>query len=82
MELLHHKGMQATVRSLDGDRAVLLLPDGQIVRWPLNLLPASIKIGDEVGLHSGSAHAATPDVHELAHAVLNKIFAEGDAEVG
>ncbi len=73
MELIHHKGMQATVRAIDGDRAVLLLPDGQIVRWPLNLLPASTKIGDEVALHTG--------LHELAHAVLNKIFAEGDAEV-
>lgn len=75
MELIHHKGLQVQVQSIDGDRAVLLLPDGQIVRWPLVQLPAGTKTGDTIGLHAGTAQATAPDMHELAQAVINKIFA-------
>lgn len=74
MELIHHKGLQVTVQSIDGDRAVLLLPDGQIVRWPLTQLPAGTKAGDTIGLHAGAAGSHAPDMHELAHAVINTIF--------
>lgn len=78
MELIHHKGLQVTVQTIDGDRAVLLLPDGQIVRWPLAQLPAGTKTGDTIGLHAGAAGSNAPDVHELAHAVINNIFSANE----
>lgn len=81
METSNGKSIQATVQSIDGDRAVLLLPDGQVVRWPVALLHAGVKAGDKVELRAGSGADSHPtkgnvshNAHELAHEVLNKIF--------
>ncbi len=70
--------IQATVQSIDGDRAVLLFPDGQVIRWPVSMLHAGVKAGDKVDLRAGNSAAEPQDgnhnMHELAHELLNKIF--------
>ncbi len=81
METIQQQGLRVTVQSIDGDRAVLLLPDGQIVRWPLAQLPAGTKSGDTIGLQAGITDtreqvAQPTSKTELAHAVLNEIFAQ------
>lgn len=82
METSNGKSIQATVQSIDGDRAVLLLPDGQVVRWPVALLHTGVKAGDKVelragsgtGSHNSNGNNVGHNIHELAHEVLNKIF--------
>lgn len=77
MNLIHNKTWQATITAIEDNRAVLLFPDGQILRWPTSSLPANIAVGQEINLHSGPIHANSPDTHELAHAIINKIFSAG-----
>ncbi|MBI4122123.1 MAG: hypothetical protein HY461_02220 [Parcubacteria group bacterium] len=64
----------AVVRSLDGGTAVLELADGQILRWPVVLLAAGVKLGDEVRLTALAGKSEGLEKKDLAHAVLNEIF--------
>lgn len=72
--------LEAIIQRIDGDRAVLLLPDGQIIRWPLSLLKADRKPGDtvHVGVDVSPSAPSTSSAHDLAHTVLNEIFAPRD----
>lgn len=76
-----NKFLEAKVQAIDGDRAVLQLADGQIVRWPLSCMDEGIKAGDTIKMRACETHpaAAGQNPHDLAHAVINTIFGQAQS---
>lgn len=64
----------ATVRSLDATSAVLVLADGQVLRWPLPLLPEGVKTGDQVQVIVHDLIIENAEQAAIARAVINDIF--------
>jgi hypothetical protein len=79
METPTNKLIEAKVQAIDGDRAVLQLADGQIVRWPVSCMNDGVKAGDSVKLSACEIHAAPASQADLAHAVINSIFGQAQS---
>jgi len=65
--------LQLTVVSLEGGMALLKLPDGGTVSWPLGSLPAGLKTGAIINFIISENGAGVSDP-ELAKTILNEII--------
>jgi hypothetical protein len=66
--------LSATVRSLDAMSAILVLVDGQVLRWPLRLMPPDVKAGDQVQVIIHDLKLENAEQAAVARAVINEIF--------
>ena len=72
---LDHKFVQIVkLKSLDGDRAVLTLPDGQELKWPKAFLPENLKVGQELRLLVHDKETDEKERQEIARTLLNELI--------
>mgnify|MGYP001612975482 FL=1 len=64
----------ATVRSINGMSGLLVLSDGQVLNWPIALLPPGIQPGQNVKIILHDGKTDEQEKTTLAHDVLNEIF--------
>lgn len=74
-EQLDHKFVQKIkVKSLDGNHAILVLPDGQEMKWPKSLLPDDIKNNQELRIIVHDKKTEEDERQEIARALLNELI--------
>jgi len=74
-EKLDHKFAQKiTLKSLEGNQAVLVLPDGQEIKWPKSLLPKELKNGQELRIIVHDKKTEEDERANLARALLNELI--------
>ena len=74
IQINHPFGQLARIKELNSDSAVLQLNDGQLIKWPKDILPSRVKLGDTVRIIVHDSHTDDLERQRLAQAVLNQIF--------
>ncbi|MFA6198008.1 MAG: hypothetical protein WC734_02510 [Patescibacteria group bacterium] len=75
----HPVSQEGFVDKIDQDQAEIRL-NGQILRWPVDRLPQSIKVGDTVRVIVTSPELENMDREVLAKAILNEILRGQDSK--
>ncbi len=68
--------LQATVKDIDKQKAVLVTTDQQTIDWPLASLPDDVKVGDTVTLELHSQASEQERNQTIAKAILNEILSD------
>lgn len=77
-KLNHPYSKQATVIRLDEQSAVLQLPDGQSINWPLDLLPPDTKVNDSLKIIIHNKKTDEEERQRLARTLLNEVMIESE----
>lgn len=75
----HPVSQEGIVEKIDQDQAEIRL-NGQVLRWPADRLPQSVKVGDAVRVIVTSPELENMDREVLAKAILNEILSGQDSE--
>lgn len=74
MEIDHKYIQTVTVQAIEETSVVLLLPDGQTLTWPKDLLPPSIKKDQQLRVILHDKETESQEREALARAVLNEVM--------
>jgi|GEM_PF-572429 hypothetical protein len=70
--------LSGTIDRLENNKAIIKTEDGQLLNWPINILPGDTTEGEAVELCLCSDKAETFNKESIAKAVLNEIFKTDD----
>lgn len=73
-DLLNNHSIKATITSIKGRHAILVLEDRQTLLWPKDLLPKDAKVGLSIYLTLDTAKTQEAKQKNLAKALLNEIL--------
>jgi len=74
-EQIDHQYVQkATVKKITSEQAELELPDGQVIKWPVKLLPSDLKNGDTVRILVHDKQTEEEERQRLAKSLLNEVM--------
>lgn len=72
--------ISGVIDRFEGEKAVIILKDHQVVHWPKQKLPDDIKEGDVVWLRIAHDKDLTKEREKLARKILEEILNSKDAK--
>ena len=66
--------LRATLLSLEGEKAVIVLEDGQKMKWPKAKLPANLKVSESFYIIASQEINTEKQKQEIARTILEEIL--------